>query len=60
MPFRPLPADRILAAGGLPAGLQGIWNCHDGPPVTLNHATTLDLEHHRHRVRQQNIGGDVR
>jgi hypothetical protein len=32
----------------------------DGPTVTLNHATTLDLERHRHRVRQQNIGGDVR
>ena len=32
----------------------------DGPTVTLNHATTLDLERHRHRVRQQNLGGDLR
>jgi hypothetical protein len=29
----------------------------DGPTVTLTHATTLDVERHRHRVRQQNIGG---
>lgn len=29
----------------------------DGPTVTLNHATTLDIERYRHRVRQQNLEG---
>ena len=29
----------------------------DGPTVTLNHATTLDIERYRHRVRQQNLDG---
>jgi hypothetical protein len=29
----------------------------DGPTVTLNHATTLDVERYRHRVRQQNLDG---
>jgi len=29
----------------------------DGPTVTLNHATTLDVERYRHRVRQQNLNG---
>jgi hypothetical protein len=29
----------------------------DGPTVTLNHATTLDVERYRHRVRQQNLEG---
>ncbi len=29
----------------------------DGPTVTLNHATTLDAERYRHRVRQQNLNG---
>jgi hypothetical protein len=29
----------------------------DGPTVTQNHATTLDVERYRHRVRQQNLDG---